>query len=127
VYFAQTQNISQAVHIKQYLRNTKKFTNQTQPFTAIHIHQQVQLNNKSHTSATQAGTALCKPFCLRYLQLLVLRMVADGMQVMDNIKCGIYSFYVRHKLTVCFPSQLAGKFIILTNNSLLPPAFCSQY
>jgi len=29
-------------------------------------------------------------------------MVADGMQVMDNIKCGIYIFYVRHNLTVGF-------------------------
>ena len=29
-------------------------------------------------------------------------MVADGMQVMNNIKCGIYSFYVRHKFTVGF-------------------------
>jgi hypothetical protein len=27
-------------------------------------------------------------------------MVADGMQGMNNIKCGIDSFYVRHNLTV---------------------------
>jgi hypothetical protein len=42
-------------------------------------------------------------FSLRYVQLLVLRLVADGMQVMDNIKCGVYSFYVRQNLTVDFP------------------------
>jgi hypothetical protein len=32
--------------------------------------------------------------------MLVLRMVADGMQGMNNIKCAIDSFYVRHNLTV---------------------------
>jgi hypothetical protein len=29
-------------------------------------------------------------------------MVTEGMQVMNNIKFGIYSFYVRHNLTVGF-------------------------
>jgi len=39
--------------------------------------------------------------------MLVLRTVADGMQVMNNIKYGIYSFYVRHILTVGFPRHCA--------------------
>ena len=39
--------------------------------------------------------------------MLVLRMVTDGMQVMNNIECGIYSFYVRHNFTVGFPSHRA--------------------
>jgi hypothetical protein len=34
--------------------------------------------------------------------MLALRMVADLMQVMNNIKCGIYCFYVRHNLTLGF-------------------------
>jgi len=46
-------------------------------------------------------------FSLCYVHMLVLRMVAGGMQVIDNIKCGIYSFYVRHNLTVGFPRHCA--------------------
>jgi hypothetical protein len=46
-------------------------------------------------------------FNLCYVQMLVLRMVAEVMQVMNNIKCGIYSFYVRHNLTVGFPPHCA--------------------
>jgi len=37
--------------------------------------------------------------------MLVLRMVADVMQGMNNIKCGIYCFYVRQNLTVGFLSH----------------------
>jgi hypothetical protein len=62
------------------------------------------------------------PFNLRYVQLLVLEMVAGGLQVMNNIKCGIYSFYVRHNLKVGFPRHSARTVIILSDNSLLPPA-----
>ena len=39
-------------------------------------------------------------FSLCSVHMLVLRTVADGMQVMNSIKCWIYSFYVRHNLTV---------------------------
>ena len=39
--------------------------------------------------------------------MLVLRMVAVGMQLMNNVKCGIYSFYVHHNLTVGFPRHSA--------------------
>jgi len=46
-------------------------------------------------------------FNLCYVHMLVLRMVADVMQVMNNIKCGIYCFYVRHILTVGFPRHCA--------------------
>ena len=42
------------------------------------------------------------PFNLCYVHMLVLRVVADVMQVMSNIECGVYSFYVRHNLTVGF-------------------------
>ena len=41
-------------------------------------------------------------FNLCYVHMLVLRTVAEAMQVMNNIKFGIYSFYVRHNLTVGF-------------------------
>jgi len=41
-------------------------------------------------------------FNLPVCYVLVLRMVTDGMQVMNNIKCGIYSFYIRQNLTVGF-------------------------
>jgi len=34
-------------------------------------------------------------------------MVTDGMQVMDNIKFGIYSFYVRQNLTIVSPRHCA--------------------
>jgi hypothetical protein len=49
-----------------------------------------------------AGTALCMAFNLCYVITLLLQMMADIMQVMDIIKCGIYSFYVRQNLTVGF-------------------------
>jgi len=42
-------------------------------------------------------------FSLYYVHNLVLRMVTTGMQVMYNFKFGIYSFHVRHNLTVDFP------------------------
>jgi len=41
-------------------------------------------------------------FNLCYVLTLLLQMMADVMQVMNIIKCGIYSFYVRHNLTVGF-------------------------
>ena len=44
---------------------------------------------------------------LCYVHMLVFRMVADVMRVMNNIKCEICSFYVRHNLTVGFPRQCA--------------------
>ena len=46
-------------------------------------------------------------FNLCYVHMLVLQMVAEVMQVMNNIKYGIYSFYVCHNLTVCFPRHCA--------------------
>ena len=52
-----------------------------------------------------AGTALCIPFNLCYVLMLVLGMVAEVMQVIDNIKCGIYTFYVSQNLTVGFQRQ----------------------
>ena len=57
--------------------------------------------------------------------MLVLRMVADGMQVMNNIKCGIYSFYVHHNLTVGFPRHCAqyGHYFIRQ----LSAATCCQF
>jgi hypothetical protein len=74
-------------HIPEGTHHKPTFTNQTQPFTAIHTHQHTQLTHKKATHQLHtAGTALCKPFNLRYVHLLVLRMVTEGMQVMDNIK-----------------------------------------
>jgi hypothetical protein len=57
--------------------------------------------------------------------MLVLRTVADGMQVMSNIECGIYSFYVRHNLTVGFPRHNAqyGHYFIRQ----LSAATCCQF
>ena len=65
------------------------------------------------------------PFNLCYVHLLVLRMVADGMQLMNNIKCGFYSFYVRHNLSVGFPHHYAqyGHYFI----TQLSAATCSQF
>jgi len=42
------------------------------------------------------------PFNLCYVLTLLLQMMADVMQVIDYIISGIYSFYVRHNLTVGF-------------------------
>jgi len=39
--------------------------------------------------------------------MLLLRVVADGMQVMNNIKFVIYCFYARHNLKVGFPRLCA--------------------
>ena len=77
--------------------------------------------HKLHT----AGTALCTSFSLCYVHMLVLRMVADVMQVMNNIKCGIYSFYVHHNLTVGFPRHSAkyGHYFIRQ----LSAATCCQF
>ena len=57
--------------------------------------------------------------------MLVLRMVADVMQVMRNIKCWIYSFYVRQNLTVVFPCHCAqcGHYFIRQ----LSAAFCCHF
>jgi hypothetical protein len=76
---------------------------------------------KLHT----AGTALCTPFSLCYVHMLVLQVVADGRQVMNNIKCGIYSFYVRHNLTVGFPRHCAqyGHYFVRE----LSAATCCQF
>jgi hypothetical protein len=65
------------------------------------------------------------PFSLCDVQLLVLRMVAGGMQVMDNIECGIYSFHFRHNLTVGFPRHCAqyGHYFIRK----LSVATCCQF
>ena len=46
-------------------------------------------------------------FNFYHVQLLVLLMVADGMQVMTNNKSPIYSFQFRHNLTVGFVSHCA--------------------
>jgi len=59
-------------------------------------------HNKRHCKLHTAGTALCMAFSLCYVHMLLLRMVAEGMQVMNYIECGIYSFYVRHNLAVGF-------------------------
>jgi len=42
------------------------------------------------------------PFSLCYVHMLVLRMVAGGVQVVNIIECGIYSFHVWHNLTIDF-------------------------
>ena len=64
-------------------------------------------------------------FNLCYVHLSVLRMVAYGMQVMNNIKCEIYRFYVRHNLTVGFPRHYAqyGHYFIRQ----LSAATCCQF
>ena len=46
-------------------------------------------------------------FNLCYVHMLLLRMVADVMQGTNNIKSGIYRFYVLHNLTVGFPRHCA--------------------
>jgi len=57
--------------------------------------------------------------------MLVLRVVAEVMQVMNNIKRGIYSFYVSHNLTVCFLRHCAqyGHYFI----KQLSAATCCQF
>jgi hypothetical protein len=45
-------------------------------------------------------------FNLRYVHMLLLRMVADVMQVMNNIKCGIYCFYICPKFNSWLPMSL---------------------
>jgi len=65
------------------------------------------------------------PFSLYYVHMLVLRMVADGMQVMNNIKWGIYRFYVRHNLTVGFPRHCALYCHYITRQ--LSAATCCQF
>ena len=44
------------------------------------------------------STALYMTFKFCYVHMLVLRMMADVKQLMNNIKSGIYSFYVRQNL-----------------------------
>ena len=65
------------------------------------------------------------PFNLCYVRMLLLRMVADGMQVMNNIECGIYSFYVHKNLTVCFPHHSALYFHYFIRQ--LSAATCCQF
>jgi len=57
--------------------------------------------------------------------MLVLQVVAEGIQVTNNIKCGIYSFYFRHSLTVGFPRNFAqyGHYFIRK----LSAATCCQF
>ena len=75
------------------------FKNKTRWYTFIHIHQHTQLtHNEGIHKLHTAGTALSMPFNLCYVHMLVLRMVADGMHVINNIKCGIYSFYVHQNI-----------------------------
>ena len=52
-------------------------------------------------------------------------LVADVMQELNNIKYGIYSFYVRHNLTVGFPRHCAqyGHYFIRQ----LSAATCCQF
>jgi len=52
-------------------------------------------------------------------------MLADGMHAECNIKCGFYSFYVRHNLTVGFPRDCAqyGHYFIRQ----LSAATCCQF
>ena len=59
--------------------------------------------------------------------MLVLRMVADFMLVMNNIKCWIYSFCVRQSLRGGFLVTAPYIVNILSDNCLLPPAVSSQY
>jgi hypothetical protein len=46
-------------------------------------------------------------FNLCSVHMLVFRMVADGIEVMNNIKLCIYCFYVSHNLTVGLPRHSA--------------------
>jgi hypothetical protein len=57
--------------------------------------------------------------------MLLLRVVADGMQVINDIKLGIYSFYVRHNLPVDSPRHCAqyGHYFIRQ----LSAATCCQF
>jgi hypothetical protein len=104
VYCTKKHNTLHTVHIKQYLQIIKRHLqtklSPLQPFKYPNICCQhtTKATHKLHT----VGTALCIPFNICSVHMLVLRMVVDGMQVMNNIKCGIYSFYVRHNLTVGF-------------------------
>ena len=56
---------------------------------------------------------------------VLLRMMADGLQVMNNIKYGIDSLYFRHNLTFSFPrhyTQHSSYFI-----RQLSAATCCQF
>ena len=59
--------------------------------------------------------------------MLVLRMVADGMLVINNIKSGFYSFYVRQNVRGGFLVTAPYIVNILSDNFRLPPAASSQY
>jgi len=52
----------------------------------------IQYKLKAIHKLQLGGTNLCTTFNLWYVHMLVLRMVADAMQVMYNIKSGIQSF-----------------------------------
>jgi hypothetical protein len=72
-----------------------------------------------------ACTALYMRFSVCYVHMLVLGMLADVMQVLNNIKYWIYSFYVRQNLTVAFPRHCAqyGHYFIRQ----LSAATCCQF
>ena len=67
----------------------KEFTDlQSFKYTNTCSSHTTKATHKLHT----AGTALCMPFNLCYVHMLVLRIVTDGMRVVNNIKCGVCSF-----------------------------------
>ena len=101
VLCTETEHFPDGTHKAVFTDYKTMYKKEAQRFPVIHVYQHMQLtHNKTIHKLHTAGTALCTPFNLCYVHMLVLRMVADGMQVMNNIKCGIYSFCVRHNLTV---------------------------
>jgi len=56
-----------------------------------------------------------------------LRMVAEGMKLMNIIKFSVYSFYVRQNLTDGFLNPAPNTVIILSGICLLSPTVSSQY
>jgi hypothetical protein len=103
VLCTQTEHFPGGTHVAVFTDHKTNLNNETQLFTVTHItnicsKHQLKATYKLHT----VGTNLCIAFNLCYVHMLVLRMMADVMQVMNNIKLGIYSFYVPHNLTVGF-------------------------
>jgi len=155
VYCAYKKNTFQTVHKKcvlcteteHFLDSTRKasFTDykkllrtklsDLQPFICVYIHIYIYIYIHTNictqhklkvTPRLHAGSSsLLMPFNLSWVLTLVLQIMAGVMQVMGNVKCGMYSFHVRHNLIVSL-RHFANAVILLSDNCLLPTTICSQ-
>jgi hypothetical protein len=81
VYCVQKQHFLDGTHKAVFREHKTTSNNLTKRFTVIQIHHHMELkHNKTIHKLYTAGTVLSTPFNLCSVQLLVLRMVADGMK-----------------------------------------------